>query len=58
MEYKRLLAMDLSMECGWPDNTPKYSAMIAYAIIMMFVYPIGIPVRLCKSSIVLFDYIP
>ena len=45
VEIERLLAMDLSVECGWPDDTPKYSAMIFYAVAMVFVYPLGIPVR-------------
>lgn len=42
-ETERLLAMDLSVDCGWPNDTAQYVAMQTYAVLMILVYPIGIP---------------
>ena len=36
-EQRRYLAADLSIDCGYPTNTPFYSIMTAYAFLMIIV---------------------
>ena len=40
---ERYLSLDLSVKCGYPEFTEEYQAMRYYAIIMILVFPIGIP---------------